>query len=227
MFATLMLPLWAALLGGPAVPAQAAPLPDTTRQFKGFADLPFAWGTMLLRNGQVVRAYLPTATTRGLEGVVMYYPQVPGSGSGKAARPRSVAAPNVQWLRVGGQYWEVLRSGKHDDGSLAQRRQTGAVELFLVQASATLILTALGPNPVMSSPAGATLPQLGPSPASWYLRRPAGPPMLVVPTNFASQVSAFLHDDPELARRVAASQPGYRYDELESIIQQYNRHPRH
>ena len=224
MLANLLLgaTLWAAAVA----PAQTAP-PDTTRQFKGFADLPFAWGTMLLRNGQLVRAYLPTATTRGLEGVVMYYPQAPGSGSGKANRPKSVAAPNVQWLRVGGQYWEVLRSGKHDDGNLAQRRQTGAVELFLVQASATLLLTALGPNPVMSSPAGASQPQLGPSPASWYLRRPAGPPVLVVPTSFASQVAAFLHDDPELARRVAAGQPGYRYDELESIIQQYNRRTQH
>ena len=221
MLATLT--LWMTLLGAPAVPAQTAPLPDTTQQFKGFADLPFAWGTMLLRNGKVVRAYLPTATTRGLEGVVLYYPDAPVPG--KRPRARSAAAANVQWLRVGGQYWEVLRSGKHDEGSLAQRRQTGAVELFLVQASATLILTALGPNPVMSSPAGGSQPQFSPSPASWYLRRPAGPSVLVVPTNFASQVAAFLHDDPELARRVATSQPGYRYDELESIIQQYNRHP--
>jgi hypothetical protein len=151
MLATLT--LWAAMLGGPAAPAQAAPLPDTTRQFKGFADLPFAWGTMLLRNGQVICAYLPTATTRGLEGVVMYYPQAPGAGSGKANRPKSVAAPNVQWLRVAGQCWEVLRSGKRDDGSLAQRRQTGAVELFLVQASNALIISALDPSPVMSWPA--------------------------------------------------------------------------
>lgn len=221
-----ILTLYAALWAGPAAPTQTAP-PDTTRQFRGFAELPFAWGTMLLRNGQVVRAYLPTATTRGLEGVVMYYSQAPGTATGKAARPKSVAAPNVQWLRVAGQYWEVLRSGKHDDGSLAQRREAGAVELFLVQASATLILTALGPNPVMSSPAGATLPQLGPAPASWYLRRAAGPPVLVAPTNFANQVAGFLHDDPELARRVATSQFGYRYEELESIIRQYNQRAHH
>ncbi|GAA4037455.1 hypothetical protein GCM10022409_23110 [Hymenobacter glaciei] len=213
---TLCVAFWA----GPTAPTQTAPT-DTTRQFRGFANLPFAWGTAVLRKGKVVRAYLPTATTRGLETMVPYYLQAPGPG--KLPNPKLLTAANVQWMRVGGQYWEVLRNNRNDEGSLAQRRQAGTVDLFLVQASATLILTALEPNPVLSSPAGATLPEMSPSPASWYLRRAMGPPVLVAQATFATQVAAFLHDDPELARRVATSQLGYRYAELESIIQQYNR----
>jgi hypothetical protein len=219
MFA--MLTLCAALLAGPTTPTQTAPT-DTTRQFQGYANLPFAWGTVMMRKGKVIRAYLPTATTRGLEMIVPYYPQAPGPG--KLPNPKLLTAANVLWMRVGGQYWELLRNNRNDAGNLAQRRQAGTIDLFLVQASATPILTALEPNPVLSSPVGSSRPELAASPASWYLRRAAGPPVLVAPANFATQVGAFLHDDPELARRVAAGQVGYRYEELESIIQQYNQH---
>ena len=36
-----------------------------------------------------------------------------------------------------------------------------------------------------------------------------------------------LGSNPVLARRVATGQPGYRDEELESIIQQYNQRARH
>lgn len=224
MLATLT--LFAGLLSGPLAPApaQTAP-PDTTRQFRGYANLPFAWGTMELRKGKRVRAYLPTASACGLEMVVPYYPEAPGPG--KLPNPKLVAAPNVRWLRVGDQYWELLRNNKNDEGTLAQRLQTGPVELFRMQAVASPILTALGPNPVMSSPADANKPEWVAEPARWYLRRASGPSVLVAPSNFASQVASFLADDPELARRVATGQAGYRYEELERIIQQYNQRSRH
>jgi len=89
------------------------------------------------------------------------------------------------------------------------------------------ILTALGSNPVLISPAGASLPDVASAPASWYLRRPGTAPVLVNPANFAMEVAGFLPDDPGLARRVATGQPGYRDEELESIIQQYNQRARH
>ncbi len=204
-------------------PAQDASV-DTTHQFRGYGNLPYAWGTLVQRNGKVLRAYLPTATRRGFEMVVPYYPQAPAP-TGKPPRPKLVAAPNVRWMRVGSQYWELLGHTRAEDGSLALRRQAGPVELFAVQAAAPApIFTALDPNPVLSSPVGAAqLPNL---PTTWYLRRAAGTPVVVESGNFANQVAAFLHDNPELARRVAAEQPGYRYENLESIIQQYNQHAR-
>jgi hypothetical protein len=224
--ASLMLPalaLFAALLLPLSTPAQAAPV-DTIRQFRGYNNLSFAWGTLKLRNGKVVRAYLPTALMRGFEMLVPYYPQAPGPD--KRPRPKLVAAPNVQWMRVGDQYWELMGHGRIIDGSLALRRLTGPVELFIVQASAAPIFSALGPNPVLSSPADASSSAPGEVPAIWYLRRAAGTPVLVAPASFASQVAGFLSDDPELARRVAAGQPGYHYENLESIIQQYNQRAR-
>ena len=215
--------VFCAALLQPACPAQAAP-PDTTRQFRGFADLTYAWGTVELRKGKRLRAYLPTSSARGLTMVVPYYPQAPGPGP--LPKPKLLAAPNVRWMQIGAQYWELLKSSRQDDGSLARRLQVGAVELFLAQAVATPILTALGSNPVMSSPAGATMPEMMASPASWFLRRPGTAPVLVSPASFAGQVAAFLRDDPELARRVAASEAGYRYADLESLIQRYNQRAR-
>lgn len=209
LFAALLLP----------TPAQPAPV-DTTRQFRGYNNLSFAWGTLKLHNGKVLRAYLPTALMRGFEMLVPYYPQAPAPD--KRPRPKLVAVPNVQWMRVGSQYWELMGHNRILDGSLALRRLTGPVELFMVQASAASIFSSLGPNPVLSSPADSPQSSPGAVPASWYLRRAAEAPVLVAQATFASQVAGFLSDDSELARRVAAGQPGYRYENLESIIEQYN-----
>jgi hypothetical protein len=217
MLATLTLS--AVLLLQPTAP------PDTTRQFRGYSNLPFAWGTMLLRKNKVVRAFLPLSSLRGLEMLVPYYPEVPETGP--LPKPKFAAAPNVQWIRIGTRYWETLGSSRQEPGLLAARVQTGAIDLFMATAPATPILTALGSNPVLSSPADASVPEWAKAgPASWYLRRSGSTPVLVAPANFASQVAAFLHDDAELARRVASSQPGYRYPDLESIVQQYNQRVR-
>jgi hypothetical protein len=157
--------------------------------------------------------------------VLPYYLQA--RGPGPLPKPKLVAAPNVRWMRIGSQYWELLNGRKGEEGSLAKRLQAGAVELFLAQEPPHPILTALGSNPVMSSPAGATMPEMVASPASWFLRRPGTAPVLVSPASFAGQVAGFLHDDPELARRVAANEAGYRYADLESVIQRYNQRARH
>lgn len=221
MLATLV--LRAALLLPPAAPVSAPA--DTTRQFKGYSNLPFAWGTMLLRKNKVVRAFLPLASLRGLEMVVPYYPEAPETGP--LPKPKFVAAPNVQWIRIGTRYWETMGGSRQEPGLLAARVQAGAVDLFMATAPVVPVLTELGSNPVLSSPAGASLPEWAKAgPASWYLRRSGSAPMLVAPANFASQVASFLHDDAELAQRVAAGQPGYRYADLESIVHQYNQRRR-
>lgn len=66
-----LLTLCATLLGPPAQPAQV-PLPDSTRQFRGFGNTPFAWGALVLRKGKVVRAFLPKEPISGLETAVLY-----------------------------------------------------------------------------------------------------------------------------------------------------------
>jgi hypothetical protein len=218
----LTLTLLAALLGQGTPPAQATPA-DTMRLVRGFANQQYAWGTMRLRKGEQVRAYLPVAGTVA-DVMIPYYLQSPDSGP--KVKPKFTAIANVQWLRVRGQYFEVLSSGKREEGRLAARMQSGAVDLFAARFVPPPILTALGPNPVLSAPVDASHPGPDAASMSWYLRRPNGPPVLVSPANFATQVATFLADDRELARRVAASEAGYRLAELESIIQQYNQRAR-
>ena len=205
---------------GPA-PTHQTPAPaDTTRQFRGFANATFAWGTLVLRNGKVLRAYLPTVPIPDLALAVPYYLAAPEAG--KLPKPKLVAVPAVQSMRVGNQYWELLTLGKADEGSLVRRLQGGVVDLFAAQAGPSLVLTALGSNPVLSSPVDAAKPDRADAPVIWYLRRAGSPPVRVAPSNFASQVASFLRDDPELARRVAAGQAGHRYEDLERLVQQYN-----
>ena len=218
--ASCVLPLLAALLLGGAYPllAQQAPA-DTMRVVPGYGNQLFAWGTLALRKGRLVQAYLP-ATTTGLDKMVLYYPLAPDGSP--AARPKVVALDQVRWMRVRGQYSELLGGGQGEPGRLAARRVSGPVELFMRQAYAMPMVSFLGPTPVLSSPATSPAARQE-GPVEWYLRRPGGPPGLVNPANFASQVAAFLADDAELARRVAAGQPGYRLEELENVVRQYNK----
>lgn len=134
-----------------------------------------------------------------------------------------VSVFNGQSMRVGSQYWEVLKGAHQAERRRAERRQSGSIDLFLVAAPVVPLRSALGPNPVMSSPADASQPEwIRNGTESWYLRRASGTAVLIAPADFANQVARLLHDAPVLARRVATSQAGYRYENLESIIQQYN-----
>jgi len=203
------------LLPGPA------PASDTTRLFQGVRNQTFAWGTLVLQDGRRLQAYLPVTAT-GLYMSVPYYAQPPDEQP--AAKPKNVNVNKVRFMRVQGQYSELLTVNKREGGQLAARRQAGAVELFLVQMTLPPLLTTfLGSTPVLGSPATHAT---GGAITSWYLRRPAAAPILLSPEQFAKQVSSFLSDDKELAAKVAAGAPGYQFDDLESIIQQYNQRAR-
>lgn len=212
LFATL-------LLATRLLPAQAPT--DTTRLIRGFLNQQFAWGTVLLHDGQRLQAYLPTEAT-GTNGSLPYYLAPPDGHP--APRPRFLSVRKVHWLRVRGQYLEQLQPGKRAPAYLAARQQTGAVELFLVrQRTPALITTFLGPTPTAGLPATGAANGVV---TTWYLRRAAGEPQLVSVGAFATQVSTFLADDRELAAKVAASATGYQFGDLESIVSQYNQRAR-
>jgi len=210
--------LFAASLPPGQTPALAVAV-DTTRLVPGFMNQQFAWGTLVLQDGRRLQGYLPTATT-ALSQVVAYYPQPPDAKP--ARRPKLLLVEKVRWLRVRDHYAELLPLGKDVEAQLAVRRQAGAVELFVLPAAeASPVTSFLGATPVLAQPAAS--PD-GLARASWYLRRPGGPPHLITPQAFATQVAAFLADDKALAAKVAAGAAGYRFADLESIVQQYNRH---
>ena len=180
----------------------------------------YAWGAVGLRSGQVLRAYLPASTT-GLDGVVAYYPSAPEAGARRPPRPKLLAIDEVRWLRVPGQYSELMKPNPNETGRLAARRATGELELFMVRSPTPVVVNLLGSSPVLSAPVAGTQ-GLGEGTPAWYLRRPPAAAVLIEPPRFASQVAAFLAKDPELARRVAAGAPGYGPADLEKLVRQYN-----
>jgi len=211
------LPILASLLLGAAAPTSLQNLPsDTTRVVQGFDKQDYAWGTVMLRKGTQLRAYLP-ATDTGLDMLLAYYLVPPDSQPG--LKPKLLHVKEVRWMRVQGQYSELLDEGKFRPSRLAARRVRGVVELFVVKINPSPVISFLGSTPVLSSPVAGTDKS---GPLTWYLRRDGGTPVLVSPAGFANQMAAFLADDAELASRVAAGQPGYRLGDLEGVIQQYN-----
>lgn len=198
------------------------PPTDTTRLVRGFGGQQFAWGTAGLRNGKQLKAYLPVSAT-GVDMLVTYYLTAPdGSPSPK---PKFLPVDEVQWLRIRGQYSALLKEKKREPGRIGARRVAGPVELYVVKAASAPTTSFLGPTPVLSAPATSTQ-TTEPEAVRWYLRRADGTLVLVTPENFARQVSTFLADDAELARRVAAGQPGHGPAELEALIRQYNERAR-
>ncbi|TGD78466.1 hypothetical protein [Hymenobacter wooponensis] len=199
--------------------AQTPSLPtDSTRVVKGFGGQQYAWGKLTRRKGEVLEAYLPMGN-RGFDNLVCYYPSIPENAP--LPKPKLLPITDVQWMRVRGQYSELLKPVKNDIGRLATRRVAGTVELFVVE-SAPPIVMALGPVPVLGTPANPSATPAGPGTTSWFLRRPSGGLVVVEPDKFAQQLATYLADDQELARKVAAGQAGYRLEQIESIIQQYN-----
>ena len=208
----------------------AAPIPvqqgvsDTTRVVRGINNQLFAWGTLVKTNGERLQGYLPTAPA-GQPGMVLYYALAPDSHP--VRKPKILALSQVRWLRVQGQHLEVIQPDRRqpDSAVLAARRLTGALDLLHVPTAVAPLVSFLGPAPVLSSPAAST-DALSQGPGRWYARRAGGAPVLLDPATFAAQVSALLADTPDLARRVAAAEEGYRFADVERVIQQYNQRAR-
>lgn len=188
-------------------------LPDTTRTAPGYGGQTYAWGTLMPRRGPVVRAYLPT-TDAGFHLTVPYYTSLPAAGR----KPKMMAATNVRWIRVAGQYSVLMQPDPGELGELAVQRVAGPVEVFRVKTVPTPVASFMGSAPVLSAPVSGS----GVAGTRWYLRRPDGTILRVDPDRFASQVAAFLAADKELAQRVATRQPGYGLAELEAVVRQYN-----
>lgn len=212
-----MLLLASALPYPPPAPARQA-LADTGQVFVGLLNQRYAWGTAGLRNGQVLRAYLPASTT-GVDAMLAYYPNPPEATPTHQVKPKVLAIDEVRWMRVQGQYSELLKPSPRATGRLAARRATGELELFVVQYVPPVVVNLMGATPVLSSPASAGVGQAN---TSWYLRTPPAAAVLIEPQRFASQVAAFFAKAPELARRVAAQEPGYGPADLEKLVRQYN-----
>lgn len=221
-----------ALAGG--LPAAQATGPsqepaDTTRLTTGAGGAAFAWGTVVLRSGERLHAYLPAGAT-GAEFTLPYYLAPPDRGH-PAPKAKHLALSKVQSMLVRGQYSELLPGDRSTPGQrtpdrLGARLAGGAVALFVVKSPAMLAVSFLGSSPVLSAPVSTTATALLPEATSYYLRRAGSAPVRVEPALFATQLATFLADDKELAHRILSGQAGYRFADLPSLVQQYNQHAR-
>ncbi len=221
-----MLLFSAACVAALAISLPAQTPADTLRLAVAPDGTAFAWGVVQLRNGARLRAYLPASPAGpSYYFTLPYYLAPPDQGS-PLPRPKRLSLRKIHWMLVRGQYSEALPTAptQHASGRLATRLVAGPVELFVVKMQSVPV-SFLSSAPVLSAPVSTTEQLSGA--ASYYLRRPGQPALLLEPSEFASQVSAFLADDAELARRIQAGQAGYRLAELPSLVQQYNQRPLH
>jgi hypothetical protein len=121
-------------------------------------------------------------------------------------------------MMVQGLYSETLILNGKSEKVLAPRLLNGPVELFTLSETNNIpIPIAIGG--IMSI---ATLPGLNYANNLWYLRRSGSPLVQVSRGKFREQLVAYVKDAPDLAAKITAGHPDYRYQDMIRIIQEYN-----
>ena len=134
--------------------------------------------------------------------------------------PFSIDVDKVQSIKLNGLYQEhMVLKGKRKH-LIATRVVNGPVELFNyteIVNTAAAMAPAVGAAGSMAL--GAT--GLGGFPdRQWYLRRAGGELMKVTRSEFAAQMSAYFHDNPELVAALGAGKLHYR--DMVKVVQGYN-----
>jgi hypothetical protein len=172
-------------------------------------------GTLTKADGTQLSAYLPTQRI-GYKGRFSYF-LPPLSIANELRHRRSINVKKVKQMEVRGHSYEaVLLNGKPID-VLAVKLLEGPITL------ATIAMARAIPVPIPLG-AGLPMPIVG-IPLSnlnlWYLRRNEGW-IQIRRANFATTLSAYLSDEPELAAKIARQEPNYSYINMPSIISEYN-----
>ncbi|QJX46992.1 hypothetical protein HMJ29_08615 [Hymenobacter taeanensis] len=205
---TLGLCFW--LTATSAAYAQEIPVSaDTTQNFNGYA-----LGKVLTPEGRTVRVYVPVSW-EGFHKVLPFYDVPPDS------RPRPatkfISVDKVKHMRVQGLYSETLYLNGKSERVLAPRLLDGPVELFTLSETNSIPI----PIPIGGA-AIAMLPGATYVNNRWYLRREGQPLVQVSRGKFKEQLVAYMHDAPDLAAKIIAGHPDYRYQDMIRIIQEYN-----
>lgn len=187
---------------------------DTAGYVKGgyhkFTDT-FRLGELTKSDGTKLTVYLPS-TRMGYERILDYFETPPGQKV--RAERHTLPMARVRAMSVHGLYYENLG----DDGKPAD------IMALRVLAGPTDVFTYAQPKmlPVPIPGAGALLVNAYTN-NHWYLRR-NGEVTKLRRAKFAEQLSAYLADYPELARRVASGEANYEYRNTLAIMSEYNAH---
>ncbi|SMB98404.1 hypothetical protein SAMN00120144_1090 [Hymenobacter roseosalivarius DSM 11622] len=194
--------------------ASVAPT-DTVGYIKGgygkFRDT-FYMGNLIKIDGtQLTGVYLP-ATLMGYGTQIDYFLTPPGQP--KRAKRYTLKIKKVQSMTVHRRYYENILSKGKPSKVLGVRMLTGPVELL------TYAQPGVVPVPI---PGAAVLLVNAYTNNRWYVRR-NGELKEVSRLNFATEMSQYLADYPELAQKVIVGEKNYRYRNTLSIITEYNQH---
>jgi|GEM_PF-2748806 len=184
---------------------------DTAGHKHGF-DV-YYLGDLNRTNGTEERAYLP-ARHLGYERILYYYYSPPGQ---KGSKREQLKMDGVRSMTVHGRYFEKLIINSEATDILALRMVQGPMELFGYAQPKAVPL----PIPVPGGAMVSTVLVDGYTKQRWFVRQQGS----VVPISkgkFAVQMSALLSNYPALARQVSAGEEGYRYENIQAIVREYN-----
>lgn len=195
-----------------------APVPDTTGyRPNGFGRPPFVYyqGDLMLADGSALRAYLPTSPS-GFAKTVDAFLTAPAVNSRAVRKTYKIA--DVHALHVHQQYYEAMQVGLKEPSVLALRVADGTVELFLYSEPKPVpVVGALGPAGQI---AGMLVTYAN---NHWYVRR-EGQLTEVSRGFFATQMSEYLDDFPDVAQKIALGAKDYGYQDMRAIITEFNAH---
>lgn len=196
----------------------AAPAADTVGREKftyAKGTNRYYWGTLTKADGTQVPAYLPTRHV-GYAGRITYF-LPPLSVTNELRNRHGINIKEMQAITVRGRQYESIRLNGKPIDILAVRLLDGPVTLATyAEARAIPLPIPLG--------AGLPMPIAGfriSDKNHWYLRRD-GAWTEIGRADFATALSAYLADAPELAAKVARQEPNYLHLNTPAIIAKYN-----
>ena len=196
----------------PSLSQTPLPATDTAGYVKGgyhkFTDT-FRLGELTKADGTKLTAYLP-CTRMGYERILDYFETPPGQKP--HAERHTLPMKQVYTMRVHGQYYENLGDNGKPADVMALRVLAGPTDVFTYAQPKML------PVPI---PGATVLLVNAYTNNHWYLRR-SGEVTELRRGKFAEQLSAYIADYPELARRVASGEANYGYQNTLAIMNEYN-----
>ncbi len=203
------------------LPAHAqAPLPapatDTVGHHASGIPLRYYLGTLLKTDGTALSAYLPVTRAGHSGGNLIYF--LPSPTGDRLGQRKTIDIDAIEAMHVHGRVYETVQHKGKSTGVLALQLLNGPVCLLTYADSRSwplpLPLAGVGmPMPMVSIPLSDK--------NHWYVQR-NGDYLELRRAKFAEELSAYLADEPDLAEKIARSEPQYQFANVLAVISEYN-----
>lgn len=194
-------------------PAAAAAAPTDSGAYVANRFISFIPGQLELLDGRIITGYMPVTTMYpGLDFEFIYYLTHPD----RKPKPekQEVRMQDVKRMTAGSHYLEPMRLPGEKVKIMAERFVNGPVEVFLQADQKSVPIIVPLPSPILMSGIPYT--------KSHFFVRRNGVLTQVDRGMFYMQMSQYLADYPELAKRIAHAEKGYHYKDLLRLVSSYN-----